>query len=53
MIAEGNGSTPDRAARCLALGRTRLSSAGDHRPQRTRNGLWRQLARKAPMNMII
>ena len=49
VIAEGNVDTPI-ARRCLALGRTRLSSAGrspDH--SKLRNGLWRQLARKAPM----
>ncbi len=50
VIAEGNVDTPDRAAGVWSWGRIRLSSAG-RSPDRSklRNGLWRQLARKAPM----
>ncbi len=50
VIAEGNVDTPDRAARCLALG-AHTVVVGGRSPDRSklRNGLWRQLARKAPM----
>ena len=50
VVAEGNVDTPERAARCRRWVRTRSSSVA-RSPVHSKlpNGLWRRLARKAPM----